>query len=131
MKIKGLLIASIIFTGCQSYNHSKCSAYANCDEFYPYSCDDSSFTVYTSREYKRHVRSNWDYTDYYPNTQTVYYYDFYGNRLQPNEYRTRDVNGRPGVGDVTRPNAPSTTRPTNLGDWNGNKKPNTSRNDRN
>lgn len=132
MKIKGLLLASIIFTGCQSYNHSsRCNTYVNCDEFYPYSCDDSSFTVYTSREYKKYVRRNWDYTDYYPNTQTVYYYDFYGNRLQPNEYRTRDINGRPCVGDMTRPNAPSVTRPTNLGDWGGDKPQRSSREQRN
>ena len=132
MKIKTLLIASIIFTGCTSYHHSKCSAYANCDEFYPYSCEDSvKFVAYTPREYKKYARRNWDYTGYYPNTQTVYYYDFYGNRLQPNEYRSRDINGRPTVGDVTRPNAPNVTRPTNLGDWGGDKPQRSSREQRN
>ena len=46
---------------------------------------------------------------YYNNR--AYRCDFYGNILQPNEYMSRDVNGRPIVGDVTRPNAPSTNWP--------------------
>lgn len=90
MRKKALLTAFVItvLTGCTTTKN--CPAYA------------------TKRvEYER----GWDYRDYYPNTQTVYYYDFYGNRLSPNEYRTRDINGRPGVGDVTRPNAPKVTRP--------------------
>ena len=90
MKIKGLLIALIVvFTGCTTTK--TCPAYTQRHE---------------------HERG-WDYRDYYPNTQTVYYYDFYGNRLSPNEYRTKDINGRPGVGDVTRPNTPKVTRPHN------------------
>lgn len=73
MKIKALLIASIIFTGCTTTNHM-CDAYSNCDEFYPYSCNDSiRFIAYTPREYKKYVYRHWDYTGYYPNTQTVYY----------------------------------------------------------
>jgi hypothetical protein len=80
MKIKALLIASIIFTGCTTTNHM-CDTYSNCDEFYPYSCSDSiKFIAYTPREYKKHVRRNWDYTDYYPNTQTVYYTPVYINQ---------------------------------------------------
>jgi len=114
-KLLGVSVTVILLSSCYTtsgvYN-------AHCDEFYPYTCDDSSYTIYTSREYKKYVRSNWDYTNYYPNTQTIYYYDYYGNRLQSNEYRTRDVHGRPAVGNVTRPNAPSITRPERLGDYN-------------
>jgi len=77
MKIKALLIASIIFTGCTTTNHM-CDAYSNCDEFYPYSCSDSiKFIAYTPREYKKYVHRRWDYTGYYPNTQTVYYTPVY------------------------------------------------------
>lgn len=113
-KIIGISLTVILLSSCYTTSNM-CDAY--CDEFYPYTCDDSSYTVYTSRAYKKYVRSNWNYNDYYPNTQTIYYYDYYGNRLQPNDYRTRDVTGRPDVGNVTRPNAPSITRPERLGDY--------------
>jgi hypothetical protein len=118
-KIKALLIASIIFTGCTTTKEINCcdTESHQCDELY--------------RDYNCHRTKTWSYDAYYPNTQTVYYYDFYGNRLQPNEYRSRDINGRPCVGDVTRPNAPSVTRPTNLGDFNRNKKPTSSKSNRN
>ena len=36
--------------------------------------------------------------------------DIYGNTLQPNQYPTRGTSGQRGVGDLTRPNAPKTTR---------------------
>ena len=115
-----------------------------CDEFYPYHNCPNPAAGYWSRDYKRHVRQNWSYEGYYPNTQTIYYVpvedwaappvnnrptlsntprperlgeyrdngktDAYGNRLQPNQYPTRGASGQRGVGDVTRPNAPKTTR---------------------
>ena len=117
-KIKALLIASIIFTGCTSYHHSKCSAYANCDEFYPYSCEDSvKFVAYTPREYKKYMRRNWDYTGYYPNTQTIYY-------VYPQV--THEVTPPPTDNRVIRQ-----PRPTNLGEWRGGGATRSSRGQRN
>lgn len=116
-KIKILLIASIIFTGCTTTKEINCcdTESHQCDELYPYYNCPNPTPVYHYRDY----RKTWSYDAYYPNTQTVYYYDFYGNQLRPNEYRSRDINGRPTVGDVTRPNAPNVTRPERLGDYNG------------
>ena len=100
-KIKALLIASIIFTGCKVNQH--CEAYASqCDELYrDYDCDIQPRILTTPQYPTNSAPVPW----YYYNN--AYRCDFYGNPLQPNEYMTRDINGRPIVGDVTRPNSPS------------------------
>jgi len=75
MRKKATLTAfiAILLTGCQTTS-KLCDAYSNCDEFYPYNCPDSARTVYyTPREYKKYVSRHWDYSSYYPNTQSVYY----------------------------------------------------------
>jgi len=120
MRKKATLIAllCILITGCTV--RKQCDAYSHqCDEMYPYyDCDHPEMYSYTPRNYRKHIKQN-SYTQgygaYYPNTQTIYYVpynvDFYGNKLQPNEYRSRDINGRPAVGDVTRPQAPPVNKP--------------------
>jgi hypothetical protein len=127
MKIKTLLIASIIFTGCTTTKKINCcdTESHQCDELYPsdYNCDIQPRTLTTTANpwgyapvHGIYGNSAYNpYRSYYPNTQTVYYVphntDFYGNQLQPNEYRSRDINGRPTVGDVTRPQAPPVSKP--------------------
>ena len=127
MKRKALLIAlSCIITGCTTTrNYTNCPAYSQCDELYPsdYDCDIQPRTLTTTANpwgyapvHGIYGNSAYNpYRSYYPNTQTVYYVphntDFYGNQLQPNEYRSRDINGRPTVGDVTRPQAPPVSKP--------------------
>ena len=102
-KIKALLIASIIFTGCK-INQQACEAYSQCDELYnDYNCDLQP-RILTTPQYPT---TSAPIPRYYYNN--AYRCDFYGNPLQPNEYMTRDINGRPIVGDVTRPNSPSIT----------------------
>lgn len=99
-KIKALLIASIIFTGCKINQH--CEAYSQCDELYnDYNCDIQP-RILTTPQY---LTTSAPIPRYYHNN--AYRCDFYGNPLQPNEYMTQDINGRPIVGDVTRPNPPS------------------------
>ena len=127
MRKKAILIAlSCIITGCAvNKNHSNCPAYSQCDELYPsdYNCDIQRNIPSTTANPWGYapVHGIYDnpayntYRSYYPNTQTVYYIphntDFYGNQLQPNEYRSRDANGRPTVGDVTRPQSPPISKP--------------------
>ena len=138
-------LLALLATGCSTQKEVGCCE-STCDEFYPFTnCPDTPHGYYL-REYKQQVRrSSWNYSDYYPNTQTVYFIptpqgecvpdldngnrvwntprperlgeyrdngktDVYGNRLQPNQYPTRDASGQRGVGDVTRPNAPRVTK---------------------
>ena len=103
MRKKALLTAFIItvLTGCKVNQH--CEAYASqCDELYnDYNCDIQPRILTTPQYPTNSAPVPW----YYYNN--AYRCDFYGNPLQPNEYMTRDINGRPIVGDVTRPNSPS------------------------
>jgi len=113
-KIKALLIASIVFTGCATQKEIECCGTEShqCDEFYPYTCDDSSFTVYTTRDYKKYVYKQWrQYPNtqpnavnyYYHNTQTVYY-------VPTQECVIPPVNNNNVV--------TNTPRPERLGSWN-------------
>ena len=107
-KIKALLIASIIFTGCKTNQH--CEAYTQCDELYnDYNCD-IQLRILTTPQHPYNTAPIYSPV-YYNVNKTVYRYDFYGNQLQPNEYNSRDINGRPTVGNTTRPNVPSTVKP--------------------
>ena len=107
MRKKALLTAFIItvLTGCKV--NQRCEAYASqCDELYrDYNCDIQPRILTTPQYPTNSAPVPW----YYYNN--AYRCDFYGNPLQSNEYMTRDINGRPIVGDVTRPNAPDTNRP--------------------
>lgn len=76
MKIKTLLIASIIFTGCKVNHH--CESYSHqCDELYSgYNCDLQPRTLTTPQYPTRYAPVPWNYSNnayYYPNTQSVYY----------------------------------------------------------
>ena len=76
-KIKALLIASIVFTGCTTTKEINCcdTEAHQCDELYPYyNCPDPT-PVYHYRTYKRTWTNSYThgYNSYYPNTQTVYY----------------------------------------------------------
>lgn len=137
-------LPALLVMGCSVQKDMDCCN--SCDEYYPFTnCPDTPHGYYL-REYKQQIRrSHYDYSGYYPNTQTVYFVptpqgecvpdldngnrvlntprperlgeyrdngktDVYGNRLQPNQYPTRDASGQRGVGDVTRPNAPRVTK---------------------
>ena len=112
MRKKALLFALImcIITGCKQ-NQQTCAAYASqCDEIYSdYNCDIQP-RILTTPQYPYGSAPMYSPV-YYNVNKTVYRYDFYGNQLQPNEYNSRDINGRPTVGNTTRPNVPSTVKP--------------------
>jgi hypothetical protein len=107
MKRKALLTALVItaFTGCKV--QQSCDAYSlQCDELYrDYNCDIQPRILTTPQYPTTYAPVPW----YYYNN--AYRCDFYGNPLQSNEYMTRDINGRPIVGNVTSPNPPNTNRP--------------------
>lgn len=111
MRKKLLLLAFImcIITGCKTVDN--CAAYSQCDEMYmvDYNCEikQLKLTIPTTY-YSRPV-------PIYNNPR--YRYDFYGNRLNSNDYLIRDINGRPSVGNVTRPNAPNVAKRPSI--WNG------------
>jgi len=81
-KIKALLIASIIFTGCKVNQH--CEAYASqCDELYrDYNCDIQPRILTTPQYPTTSAPVPW----YYYNN--AYRCDFYGNPLQSNAPNT-------------------------------------------
>ena len=111
MRKKLSLLAFImgVITGCKTVDN--CDAYSQCDELYmmDYNCEVKplKLTIPTTY-YSRPVPI---YND------PRYRYDFYGNRLQPNDYYTRDINGRPQIGNTSRPNAPNVAKRPNI--WNG------------
>lgn len=111
MRKKALLIALFmcIITGCKI--NQPCDAYSQCDELYmsDYNCDIQP-RILTTPQYPYGSAPIYSPV-YYNVNKTVYRYDFYGNQLQPNEYNSRDINGRPTIGSTSRPNAPSTVRP--------------------
>ena len=72
-KMKKLLfiLPALLAMGCSVQQGAES---ASCDEYYPFiNCPDTPHGYYL-REYKQQIRrSHYDYSDYYPNTQTVYY----------------------------------------------------------
>jgi len=113
MRKKALLTAFIItvLTGCKI--NQPCDAYSQCDELYmaDYNCDIQP-RILTTPQYPYGSAPIYSPV-YYNVNKTVYRYDFYGNQLQPNDYMSRDINGRPIIGNTSRPNAPSTVRQPN------------------
>ena len=111
MRKKALLTAFIItvLTGCKI--NQPCDAYSQCDELYmaDYNCDIQP-RILTTPQYPYGSAPIYSPV-YYNVNKTVYRYDFYGNQLQPNDYNSRDINGRPTIGNTTRPNVPSTVKP--------------------
>ena len=105
------LIAFIIVvtTGCKTVDN--CDAYSQCDELYmiDYNCEVKPLKLTIPTTYYSAPVPVYSYPRYR--------YDFYGNRLNPNDYLTRDINGRPSVGNVTRPNAPDVAKRPSI--WNG------------
>jgi hypothetical protein len=73
MKKLTLIIPVLLLMGCSVQKEVGCCE-STCDEFYPFTnCPDTPHGYYL-REYKQQIRrSSYNYSDYYPNTQTVYF----------------------------------------------------------
>ena len=99
MKKLTLIIPALLLMGCSVQKEVNCCETGKdqqCDEFYPYyNCPDPA-AGYWVRGYKQHIRSNTDYSGYYPNTQTVYY-------VPVQEYITPPVDNRPILLNTPRP----------------------------
>lgn len=112
MRKKALLLAIIvcIITGCKTVDN--CEAYSQCDELYmiDYNCEVKPLKLTIPATHYSAPVPIYSYPRYR--------YDLYGNRLNPNDYLMRDINGRPAVGNVTRPNVPNVAKRPSI--WSGN-----------
>ena len=100
MKKLILIIPALLAMGCSVQKETNCCGETKdhqCDEFYPYyDCDLTGAYSYTPRNYKKHIRSTFDYSGYYPNTQTIYY-------VPVQDYVAPPVNNRPVLLNTPRP----------------------------
>lgn len=99
MKKLILIIPALFLVGCSIQKETNCCETGKdqqCDEFYPYyNCPDPA-SGYWVRGYKQHIRSNTDYSGYYPQTQTVYY-------VPVETWMVPPVNNGPTLSNTPRP----------------------------